>query len=64
MPIRSSAAGVLSEADLSLLEGVLAKLPHNYDPERRKEYAVKLLALFRTGVSDPHELLMRASLHR
>lgn len=63
MPIRSSAAGVLTEDDLSLLEGILAKLPHKDDPDRRKEYAVKLLTLFRNGVVDPHELLMRASVH-
>lgn len=61
MPIRSSAAGVLSDADLELLEGVLAQLPHNDEPERRKDFAVRLLALFRNGVTDPDELFKRAS---
>jgi hypothetical protein len=63
MPLRSQASGVLTEADLELLEGVLAKLPHNDDPDSRKDYAVRLLVLFRSGISDPHELLMRASVH-
>ena len=60
MPFRSKAAGILDEADLLMLETVLAQLEHS-DDGAREYHAMHLIQLFQSGMTDPDELLQRVA---
>ena len=65
MPIRSRAAGIIDDAELLILEDVLARLSNDTDPSLREDYAIRLIQLFQSGFSDPDELYERVkSPHR
>lgn len=59
MPIRSRAAGILDDSELTKLEGVLARLSSDSDPDLREDYAIRLIQLFQSGFTDPDDLYER-----
>lgn len=65
MPIRSRATGVLDDADMAMLEQVLAELSSSSDTRDEVDNrAVQLIALFQSGIREPSELLQRMKSHK
>lgn len=60
MPIRSKLAGTLDEADLAMLESVLAR-SNAGQGEEREQVASRLIHLYQSGVTDPDELVARVN---
>lgn len=59
MPIRSRAAGILDDSELTILEDVLARLVSEGRADLRDDYAVRLIQLFQSGFTDPDDLVER-----
>jgi starvation-inducible outer membrane lipoprotein len=59
MPIRSRAAGILDDSELTILEDVLARLVSEGKADLRDDYAVRLIQLFQSGFTDPDDLVER-----